>query len=120
MLCPTADLDNFGVRQGPAPDGHVVDQPVESGLDPAVLPTGADQAWDLVLPCLADRVFFIDRHAIDEQLELRTREPNDDVVPACRTKALHGKTDSHQGVRYVIVERRLLHGRRVRSDLRMV
>ena len=81
FLRPAGQRGDLLVAKRAIPDGHVIDLAAEAGPHVTLFVSGADQQRGAEADEPAVRPLLVDKHPIDEQLQVRAAEPHEDVVP---------------------------------------
>ena len=77
-----AERDNLGLAQRPMPQRRVIHQPAKAGLQTAIGQLGrAEEPRRRGRARGADGELFIQQHAIEPKLQLRTGAPHHHVMP---------------------------------------
>ena len=104
-ICAAGDSGHLRVGQRPVPDRDMVNQPGEAGCQLSVFVGGSNQERQGAWARLADRVFLVDQHAVDEELQFRAGEAENQVVPVTRTDQADREISAHDGVADIVEQR---------------
>ena len=115
FLRPTGQRDDLLVAERAVPDGHVIDLAAEAGPQLALFVSGADQQWGAEAGELAMRPLFVDKHAIDEQFQVRPAEPHEDVVPRVSSDQRHRHAEPQNPVEEILAAAASTRGEQARA-----